>query len=45
MELAMRMRKRDPGTAPNMGDRIPYVIIQVLTLHCDHLKTYASLMP
>ena len=28
VELAMRMRKRDPGTAPNVGDRVPYVIIQ-----------------
>ena len=24
----MRMRKRDPGTAPQMGDRVPYVICQ-----------------
>lgn len=29
VELAMRMRKRDPGSAPQMGDRVPYVIIQV----------------
>lgn len=29
VELAMRMRERDPGTAPNVGDRVPYVIIQV----------------
>eukprot|EP00615_Pteridomonas_danica_P017272 CAMPEP_0114407324 /NCGR_PEP_ID=MMETSP0102-20121206/21866_1 /TAXON_ID=38822 ORGANISM="Pteridomonas danica, Strain PT" /NCGR_SAMPLE_ID=MMETSP0102 /ASSEMBLY_ACC=CAM_ASM_000212 /LENGTH=209 /DNA_ID=CAMNT_0001573753 /DNA_START=173 /DNA_END=798 /DNA_ORIENTATION=- len=28
VELAMRMRKRDAGSAPNMGDRVPYVIIQ-----------------
>ena len=28
VELAMRMRKRDPGTAPQMGDRVPYVICQ-----------------
>jgi len=27
-ELAERMRKRDPGTAPNVGDRVPYVIVQ-----------------
>jgi DNA polymerase delta subunit 1 len=26
VELAERMRKRDPGTAPVLGDRIPYVI-------------------
>jgi DNA polymerase delta subunit 1 len=24
----MRMRKRDPGSAPNVGDRVAYVIIQ-----------------
>lgn len=28
VELAMRMKKRDPGTAPNVGDRVAYVIIQ-----------------
>ena len=28
VELAMRMRKRDPGSAPNTGDRVPYVMIQ-----------------
>jgi DNA polymerase delta subunit 1 len=28
VELAMRMKKRDPGTAPQMGDRVPYVICQ-----------------
>ena len=21
------MRKRDPGSAPNLGDRVPYVIV------------------
>ncbi|XP_064635067.1 DNA polymerase delta catalytic subunit-like [Lineus longissimus] len=26
-ELANRMRKRDPGNAPKLGDRVPYVII------------------
>uniref|UniRef100_UPI00358E14AD DNA polymerase delta catalytic subunit isoform X1 n=1 Tax=Myxine glutinosa TaxID=7769 RepID=UPI00358E14AD len=26
VELAERMRKRDPGSAPNLGDRVPYVI-------------------
>lgn len=25
-ELASRMRSRDPGSAPNLGDRVPYVI-------------------
>ena len=25
--LPSRMRKRDPGSAPNLGDRVPYIII------------------
>lgn len=29
VELAMRMKKRDAGTAPQVGDRVAYVIIQV----------------
>lgn len=28
IELAAKMRKRDAATAPAVGDRIPYVIIQ-----------------
>jgi hypothetical protein len=28
VELAKRMRKRDAGSAPNLGDRVPYVIIK-----------------
>ena len=28
VELAEKMRKRDPGSAPVVGDRVPYVIIQ-----------------
>ncbi|XP_011404748.1 PREDICTED: DNA polymerase delta catalytic subunit-like [Amphimedon queenslandica] len=27
VELAEKMRKRDAGSAPNLGDRVPYVII------------------
>ncbi|CAI4231555.1 unnamed protein product [Auanema sp. JU1783] len=27
VELAARMHKRDPGSAPRLGDRVPYVII------------------
>ena len=27
-ELASRMKKRDPSTAPNIGDRVPYVMIK-----------------
>ncbi|KAJ1982249.1 DNA-directed DNA polymerase delta [Dimargaris verticillata] len=28
VELAERMRVRDPGSAPQLGDRVPYVIIR-----------------
>eukprot|EP00939_MAST-03C_sp_MAST-3C-sp1_P003523 g3523.t1 len=28
VELARRMKKRDPGTAPVVGDRVPYVIVK-----------------
>ncbi|KAF2838273.1 DNA polymerase delta subunit 1 [Patellaria atrata CBS 101060] len=28
VELADRMRKRDPGSAPNLGDRVAYVIVK-----------------
>jgi DNA polymerase delta subunit 1 len=28
VELAKKMRKRDPATAPSTGDRVPYVIIK-----------------
>uniref|UniRef100_A0A0N5BA09 DNA polymerase n=1 Tax=Strongyloides papillosus TaxID=174720 RepID=A0A0N5BA09_STREA len=27
VELAERMKKRDPGSAPKLGDRVPYVIV------------------
>lgn len=27
VELANKMKKRDPGTAPKLGDRVPFVII------------------
>lgn len=26
VELSKKMKKRDPGNAPKLGDRIPYVI-------------------
>ncbi|CAK9013498.1 DNA polymerase delta catalytic subunit [Durusdinium trenchii] len=29
VELAKRMRARDPGSAPVIGDRVPYVMIQM----------------
>ncbi|KAJ3336227.1 DNA polymerase delta catalytic subunit [Gonapodya sp. JEL0774] len=28
VELAERMRKRDPGSAPNLGDRVAYVFVK-----------------
>ncbi|PHJ21520.1 dna polymerase delta catalytic subunit [Cystoisospora suis] len=28
VELAKKLRKRDPGTAPSVGDRVSYVVIQ-----------------
>ena|SRR3990167_2622891 len=28
VELTNRMHKRDPGTAPNIGDRVQYVIVK-----------------
>lgn len=28
VELAEKMRKRDPATAPTVGDRVPYVIVK-----------------
>ena len=27
VELAHKMRKRDAGSAPKLGDRVPYVIV------------------
>ena len=32
VELAKKMLKRDPATAPTIGDRVPYVIIKVSAL-------------
>ena len=32
MELAKKMLKRDPATAPTVGDRVPYVIVKVFQL-------------
>ena len=28
VELAKKMRDRDPATAPSIGDRVPYVIVK-----------------
>jgi DNA polymerase elongation subunit (family B) len=40
VELAKKMRERDPATAPSIGDRIPYVIIKV-----QFMAAVASLKP
>ncbi|DBB04055.1 TPA: DNA polymerase delta catalytic subunit [Trebouxia sp. C0004] len=35
VELSKKMYKRDPATAPVVGDRVPYVIIKVLFFNTD----------
>ncbi|XP_064480973.1 DNA polymerase delta catalytic subunit-like isoform X2 [Ornithodoros turicata] len=39
VELANRMRKRDAGSAPNLGDRVPYVIIAAAKGTAAYLKS------
>lgn len=39
VELANRMRKRDPGSAPQLGDRVPYVIIAAAKNTAAYLKS------
>ena len=34
-----RMRKRDPGSAPQLGDRVPYVIIAAAKGTAAYLKS------
>ena len=34
--LADRMRDRDPGNAPAINDRVPYVYVDVKTLSCNN---------
>ena len=38
VELSKKMHKRDPATAPVVGDRVPYVIIKVRL--CSSLILY-----
>ena len=33
------MRKRDPGSAPQLGDRVPYVIIAAAKKTAAYLKS------
>ncbi|XP_048473423.1 DNA polymerase delta catalytic subunit [Rhincodon typus] len=39
VELAERMRKRDAGSAPNLGDRVPYVIISAAKGVAAYMKS------
>lgn len=39
VEVAEKMRKRDPGSAPSTGDRVPYVIIQAAKNTPVYLKS------
>ncbi|XP_035674123.1 DNA polymerase delta catalytic subunit-like [Branchiostoma floridae] len=39
VELAERMRKRDAGSAPNLGDRVPYVIIAAAKGTAAYMKS------
>ncbi|KAG1674520.1 DNA polymerase delta catalytic subunit [Nymphon striatum] len=39
VELAKRMKKRDPGSAPNLGDRVPYVIIAATKGAAAYMKS------
>ncbi|XP_074660043.1 DNA polymerase delta catalytic subunit-like [Tubulanus polymorphus] len=39
VELANRMRKRDPGNAPKLGDRVPYVIIAAAKGTAAYMKS------
>ncbi len=43
VELAHKMRKRDPGTAPKLGDRVPYVIIAAAKNTPAYLKVRGSI--
>lgn len=38
VELAAKMKKRDPGTAPKLGDRVPYVITGILILYINSCR-------
>ena len=40
--LADRMRDRDPGNAPAINDRIPYVYINEMTIPCSHCNKTKS---
>lgn len=37
--MCSRMRKRDAGSAPNLGDRVPYVIIKAAKGAAAYMKS------
>ncbi|XP_051905089.1 DNA polymerase delta catalytic subunit [Hippocampus zosterae] len=39
VELAERMKKRDAGSAPNLGDRVPYVIVKAAKGAAAYMKS------
>lgn len=39
MDICPRMRKRDAGSAPNLGDRVPYVIIKAAKGAAAYMKS------
>nr|BAO20824.1 DNA polymerase delta catalytic subunit [Thereuonema tuberculata] len=39
VELSHRMRKRDAGSAPNLGDRVPFVIIKAAKGTAAYMKS------
>ena len=42
--VCCRMRKRDPGSAPQLGDRVPYVIVGGTKGAAAYTKSEASLL-
>jgi DNA polymerase delta subunit 1 len=42
VELADKMKKRDPGTAPKLGDRVPYVITAAAKNTPAYMKSEVS---
>ena len=44
VELANRMKKRDPGSAPTLGDRVPYVIIAASAKTPAYMKSEGTIV-
>lgn len=40
----VRMQKRDPGSAPKLGDRVPYVIVAAAKGTAAYLKSEVSFL-